>query len=233
MKKSFKYYAVIWFVALAIFNVACFVSPAKLGDFSKYDAMFWTGYAFITVAFLGQLACAYKAFDTNSKEKFFLNVSLISVSYTVLIVISVFGVLCMAIPDLPNRIGIIACFAVPAFSIIAVVSAHSAIDTVSETENKVKSKTVFIKLLSAESDALVRKAESDGARNEAKRVFEAIRYSDPMSNMALNSIETEISVKFGEFSAAVKSGDSDRIKKLADGVCDLIADRNVKCKTLK
>ena len=233
MKKIFKFYAIIWVIALAVFNIVCFVSPSKIGEFSKFGGTFWIGYIFITIAFLGQLGIAYKAFDVKTRDKLFLNISLISVSYTTLIAITVCGVLCMAIPGLPNWIGIIACFAVLAFGIISIIAANAAIDTISDIDDKIKTKTAFIKSLTADCETLVRKATTDEVKSETKRVFETIRYSDPVSNVALNGIEKEISMKFEDFSAAVECDEIDNIKALADEVCNLLITRNAKCKGLK
>ncbi len=49
MKKNFKYYAVIWLVLAALFNVFSFVTPSELGNYYKLDATFWGGYIFITI----------------------------------------------------------------------------------------------------------------------------------------------------------------------------------------
>ena len=60
MKKIFKLYLVIWAALLAAFNIVSFVSVGWAGH-EKYTPSFWFGYALITIAFLGQLGCAYFA----------------------------------------------------------------------------------------------------------------------------------------------------------------------------
>lgn len=63
-------------------------------------------------------------------------------------------------------------------------------------------------------------------------MFEAVRYSDPMSNDALAGVESQITLKFNELSEAV-SGGADNVKNIADELVILIGDRNKKCKLLK
>lgn len=114
MKKVFKNYAVIWAVLLVVFNVIAFVSPGWITH-EKYTASFWIGYVFITLAFLGQLACAYVAFKAENLTKLFYNLPLFSLSYTGLIVSFVVGGLCMLISPLPYWVGAVVSFVVACY----------------------------------------------------------------------------------------------------------------------
>ena len=67
----------------------------------------------------------------------------------------------------------------------------------------------------------------------SKKVYEAIRYSDPMSNDALASVENQISTKLSELSDAVKADDFTSVTEIAKEVVILIGDRNKKCKEMK
>ena len=58
-------------------------------------------------------------------------------------------------------------------------------------------------MLTIDADTLMAQAKSDGVKAECRKVYEAIRYSDPMSNDALASVEGKISAKFAELSAKV------------------------------
>lgn len=71
MKKTFSYYSICWLIALAVFNVITFVTPNEIAGVSKFTGAFWTGYIFITLAFIGQLGCAYKAFKAENLKKLF------------------------------------------------------------------------------------------------------------------------------------------------------------------
>lgn len=68
---------------------------------------------------------------------------------------------------------------------------------------------------------------------EAKKVYEAIRYSDPMSNDALANIENQIQNEFNVFADAVKNNDIDLAKSASYEFVILINNRNSKCKFLK
>lgn len=232
MNKKFKYYAVIWAILLAVFNVICFATPGEAAGMSKFGGAFWAGYIFITIAFIGQLVCAFIALNTDSKTKLFYNIPIIRVSYTGLILTIVFGALCMAIPNLPNWVGIIVCLLILAFTAIAVVKAKAASDVVEKIDNKVKAQTLFIKSLTVDAESLLARAATPEAKDACKKVYEAVRYSDPMSNDALAGVESQITLKFNEFSNAVNGG-TDSIDNLTDELVVLIGDRNKKCKLLK
>ena len=200
MNKKFKYYAIIWAILLAVFNVICFVTPGEAAGMSKFGGAFWVGYIFITIAFIGQLVCAYMAFKAENPKKLFYNLPLVTVSYTGLILTIVFGALCMAIPNLPNWVGIIVCLLVLAFNAIAVIKAKAASDVVENIDNKVKAQTLFIKSLTVDADSLLAHATTPAAKDACKQVFEAVRYSDPMSNDALAGVESQNTLKFNSLS---------------------------------
>ena len=232
MKKAFKFYSAIWFVLFVLFNVIAFVSVGWT-EIEKYTPSFWLGYIFITVAFIGQIICTYFALKDNDLKKTFYNISLISTSYTGLILSFIFGGLCMIISPLPYWVGIILCAIVLGFNVIAVVKATAAIDIVSGTNEKVKESTLFITSLTVDAENLISRAKSENIKSECKKVYEAVRYSDPISNGSLTSIESDITIKLSKLSDAVVSEDSEAVVILADEIIILLGDRNKKCKLLK
>lgn len=232
MNKNFKYYLGIWALLLLIFNIAVFISPNEAAGLSKFGGAFWTGYIFITLAFIGQLAASYFAFTAKNIQKLFYKIPLISLSWTGLVLTLIAGTVCMVIPNLPNWIGIIACFVILGFNAISLVKASAAAEIVSETDDKIKSQTSFIKSLTVDSEGLIARAQSETAKSAAKKVYEAVRYSDPMSNDGLSGIESEIAIKFNQFATAANADDKD-INTVADELIVLITDRNKRCKLLK
>lgn len=232
MKKGFKYYAIAWAVLLALFNIIAFVSVGWIGQ-EKYTASFWIGYVFITLSFIGQLGCAWFALKESNLQKFFYNVSLITTSYTGLILSFIFGGLCMLISPLPYWVGAILCAALLALNVVAVVKATAAVDLVSAVDDKIKVQTFFIKSLTVDAECLMAKAKSAEVKAECKKVFEAIRYSDPMSHDALSGIESQLSILFAKLSDAVANGSVDAVASIAEDFLILLNERNKKCRLLK
>ncbi len=232
MKKVFKFYSAVWAILLVLFNVISFVSVGWAG-IPKYTSSFWIGYVFITLSFIGQIICAYFALKDDDIKKMFYNVSLISISYIGLILSFVFGGLCMIVSSIPYWVGIILCAIVLAFNIVAVINTSAAVDIVSEIDDKVKTKTFFIKSLTVDVESLIARAKNENIKEACKKAYEVVRYSDPMSNDALASIERDIAIKFSKFSEAVISEDSETVITLADEIIVLLGDRNKKCRLLK
>lgn len=232
MKKAFKSYFVIWAILLVLFNIIAFVSVGWEGQ-EKYTASFWIGYAFITLTLVGQLVCAKVAFNAKNLQKLFYNLPLITISWTGLIASFVVGGLCMLISPLPYWVGVIVCAIVLAVIAIAVVKASIAVDAVADVDNKIKMQTFFIKFLTVDAESLLARAQSDDIKIECKKVYEAIRYSDPMSNDALAGCESQITLKFAELVSAVSENDAENVKKMAREVITLVDERNKKCRVLK
>lgn len=232
MKKNIKSYALIWAIFLVAFNAVVFlVRPMIPGYEIRYDARFWIAWVFVMAAFVGNLVCANAAFKAENLQKLFYNVPLITISYSGLILMLVLGAVLMLVPNCPAWIAAIVCVAIAAFTAVAVVKAGWAAETVTETHERVAQQTQFIKLLTVETETLMSKAKTPEAQAAAKKVYEAVRYSDPMSSDALTAIEAELSEKFKAFEAAVTSGTAP--KPAAEDFLAALEKRNRLCCELK
>ena len=163
----------------------------------------------------------------------FYNIPLITISYTGLIVMLIVGALAMAIPNLPNWIGIIVCLAVLAFTAISVITAKAAGAIVSGIDEGVQAKTSFIKKITLDAENLVNRAKAPMLKKLCIKVYDAFRYSDPMSNKQLSDIENRIMEEFSMFTDAVLADDLDLTESSANEVITLVEERNSKCKLLK
>lgn len=225
MKKTFHSYMAVWAIGLAIFNLTAFIIP------HHYNGSFFAGYIFITLAFIGQLFCAHLTFKAEDPQKLFYNIPLTTIGIGGTMAMILFGVLAMAIPKFPVWLGIILCFAVLGFTAIAVISTNEAAQQVERIDQTIKANTAFIKMLAADAEGLMAQA-APAQQATAKKVWEALRYSDPVSNPLLTSAEAQINVKFSEFRNAITAGE-EQATKLAEELLFLIEDRNRKCKIFK
>lgn len=233
MKKNFKFYIICWAILLAFFNVICFVTPNEAAGLSKFGGAFWVGYIFITAAFIGQLVCAYIAFKAENLKKLFYNLPLITLSYAGLVLMLVFGGAAMAIPDLPCWTGAVICLLILGFNAIAVIKAKAAADIVSNVDEKIKTQTQFIRTATADAQSIMNRAKSEAVKAECKKVYDAIRYSDPMSSDTLSVIEAKIAVKMDELTSAVNENNTENVEVIANEIIAFIDNRNQKCKLLK
>jgi len=234
MNKSFKFYAGIWTVLLAIWCVIVFflrpIIPEYIAD---YDNRFFTVFTFILITFIGNLICAFFAFSNDNPKKMFLNMPLIIVSWSALITMLVCGTALILIPNCPAWSAIIVCAVILAFNAMAVIKAIWTADMVSNVDEKVKAQTSYIRNLMVDTEGILSRAKSDAVKSECIKVHDQVRYSDPMSHDALSVIEAKITVKVDEFSSSVIADDVEKAKAIAEELIILIAERNKKCKALK
>ena len=226
MKKRFSVYSVCWALLLALFNIIVFATPNEIGGVSKFTGGFWIGYGFTVAAFAGQLVCAFFALKQTENKKLFYHIPLITISYGALITTLVVGAIFMSIPAIPAWIAAVVCSIVLVFSIIAVIKAKSAAEVVSGKDEKIAAKTAFIKELTTRANIVMINTATPELKVEAKRVYEAIRYSDPMSNEKLAEVENELSEKFAEFERNVNT-------TAANETIALVNKRAALCKSIK
>ena len=232
MKKSFKFYLIGWALLLIIFNIIAILVPA-LPTLEKTTPSFWIGYTFINAAFIGQVICAGMAFKDDSIKKTFYNIPLFSISYAGLISSFIVGLICMIVPILPYWIGAIICPFIFIVNLIAIIKAKIAIELVSDIDDKIDSAASFIYDMRAESETALAKAKTEQAKAASKKVRDAFKYSDPMSNEGLANIEAEINDNFALYIKAIAEGNDDTVVSKADELIGLINERNNKCKRLK
>ena len=231
MKKSVKQYVVAWVILVAIFNVVVFVTPSLIDGYNKFGGAFWSGYIFIMVALVGNLVCALYALKATTKERLFLNLPIIKISYTALVLSFVVGIACMIIPNIPNWVGVVLCALILGFSAISVIKANVAAETVANIDERVAVKTNYMRMLTTEAESLVSYAKTDENKKICKQVYEAIRYSDPVSSETLNDIENEMYDKLTEFKTKLKNDECNQ--EIANEILTLVKERNNKCKLLK
>lgn len=230
MKKKFTAYVACWAILLALFHVIVFVTPNEIAGVSKFGGGFWVGYGFTLAAFFCQLLCAWIALKPNNNRKIFYHLPLICISFATLVLTAAVGIIFMAVPRIPAWIAAIVCSVLAAFGAIAVIKAKVAAETVSSIDEKVKAKTSLIKDLTARASVLMNSAQTPELRSETKKVYEAIRYSDPMSTASLAEIEEKIAEEFAEFEQYVAKNAETDARTSAEKLLTLLARRASLCK---
>ena len=172
MKKQFKNYAIIWAIALVVFNAIVFITPNGSEKYSKFGGAFWAGYALIMLAFIGQLAVSYIFFKEENKEKVFLNLSMFSWSLTALVMSLVFGTALMVIPNVPQWLGAIIALVLLGFYAIAVIAAKGAAEVVSQIGEQVAQNTEFIKEMTVNAETAVIMSTSTPLKRRSQRFTE-------------------------------------------------------------
>ena len=197
---------------------------------SRYRSpLFWVAFVLTLFSFVAQLACAFLAL---ARERSFIGIPLFYTSLgSLVITVLVCETFMILYPA--AWFGIIVCILTTGFSLISVLKSNAAAAAIEAVDKKVKAKTMYIKMLTADAQTTIAKTENEEIKAVAKKIYESIRFSDPMSDSALMSVEEKITEKFAEFDKAVEGGDLDAVKTISTALGALIAERNAKCKMLK
>lgn len=234
MKKNFKYFGITWIVGFVLFNAITFLIPNEIFGVTRFDkGVFWIAYALITLSFIVELITAYKFIKEDSNEKMFLNIPLLRTGYSAIVVSILVGLIFMIFPVLSAWIGVIVCLLIAGYFVIACVNASTVANVVADIDVKVKTKTAFMRMAIVEAENILARATTAEIKAEAKKVYEALKYSDPMSNPALDDIEQEIDNGLKELKKAVMGGDNLQTANTVRELLLLVKERNSKCKLLK
>lgn len=228
MKKNASLAGIILLVSMVMYNVAAFVLV------TDYNAKFWCGYCFTMAAFLLQIVFAFIAFGkADTLKKTFFGIPIAQLGLTYLILQIILGFVVIFVPGLNAAIGAVISTVLLGVYIIAITMAVGGREIAVATEEKVQKKVFYIKSLLADVETMGAKATDAQMRKSLKAVEDAIRYSDPMSNDALATIEFKIEAKVAELGEAVDAGSAEQTVELCKAIGLLFVERNSKCKLLK
>ena len=233
MNKYLKSYLLVWALVVVTFIAVALLVPQQIGMWNKNESSFWVTFVMILLVFVAQLGCSFLVFKKGNGQQKFLRLPIIYISYVALIVMLLVEIRCAVLPASQNWIGIILGLVILTFYGVAVLSTTTATGMIQETEQKIKTETSFIRSLGVDAELLQKKAGTSVLTEITKKVYEAIRYSDPHSNQTLAELEGRLSAAFVEFSEAVKEGDENLGKEKAESFLLLLNERNSKCRMLK
>ncbi len=237
MKKGFKFYLIAWAILFVIFNVVVIVLPKETTiagvTYTKLGGLSWITLILFELCFVGHLICTWIALKQNKLSGMFYRLPLIRLSYACIIVTTVIGCVMMAVPNLPSWIPLIAVLIIMALYAVAVLKAAAAAEIVGQIDEKVKVQTAFVRDLTADASTLTTRAKSEPVKAACKKVYGAVRYSDPMTSDALSDVESRIRTEFDAFTDAVLSDNTDAANASADELLSLITERNRTCKANK
>lgn len=218
--RKFGYLALT--VAIAVFNVIAFVIPIER------DTVFWVAYAFTDIAFVAQIAIWAVAFKSGEslKSKFF-GIPIVNVGLIYLAIQIVAFAILVGIPGIPSWVAVVVCVLILGISCLCFIAGDLSKNIIGATEAKVQTKVSFIKRMQSDLEILASEEENPETKKALSRLAEDIRYSDPMSDDSLLTLEAEIEDKISKLKGlSVKTDSIEKIKSL-------VAERNSKAKLYK
>lgn len=163
----------------------------------------------------------------------FLTVSQFRTAYIVTVLSVILSGIYLFVAVVPDFIIYIGVVLVYGLAVISILKAKVAVSVVAGIDEKIKVQTFFIKSLTVDAEHLMNTSKTTELKALAKKVYEAVRYSDPMSNAVLVEVEEKIKNGFSDFENAINGEDFELASSTADELLSLIDMRNKKCKLMK
>ena len=220
-KKGVSTVAIIFF--LAIFNTAVFLLPLK------HTLTFWIGYSFAVVSAAILLACLLFLFDSQHKERMFLQLPLAKLgwAYFVLQIMLCFWEISGTSVTYLSALVINSCLT--GFYIIAILASTVAVESIEKQDAYIAQKVFFIKNMQAIVSRI--KTPDENLVRDLKSLQDEIKFSDPMSHSMLEEIEKQIEAKAIMLKSEIN--DKDKAAESINCISELLRERNQKCKLYK
>ena len=236
MKKMFKFYLIAWAIMFVLFNIVVVALPKEftiLGvTYEKFAGVSWVTLIVMELCFLLHLALTAVAMKQNRLSGTFYRLPLIRLSYVCVALTLIVASMAMLV-FIPSWIPLALALLILAVYAFAVLKAEVAAELVEGVDAKTRARTSFIRDLIADADSLLSRAKSEPVKAACKKVFEALRYSDPVSAYGLVDVEERIKAEFDVLTDAVIADDPKAVSASADELLTLIAERNKKSKAGK
>lgn len=198
----------IYIILLGVFNLLAFTI------FKVHTSVFWVSYAFMTVAFLVQLASMYLSFKEIDVETAFFGIPLASFSVYYLCVALVAGTIFMIFQKAGFTLAIvIQILILAAFLIIAIISLLSR-DAVKEMDHQLNDKVTNHKSILVDVEMLAETSTDPELKVAILKLVDTIRYSDPISTPEVEVVEQRIMRKISELRINI---DNNQIKDAING----------------
>lgn len=231
MTKRIKQAIVIMAVILVVFSLVVFVVPFHKGG------TFWIAYLTEVIAIVAQIPIFKLAYDNaNDLKSKVLGFPIFRVGYIYLGVQTVVSVILFALgaifENLPTWIALVLCIVILAFAFVGSIATDIAREEVEKIEYTTEKHTSIMKQLRMESALLPSLTADSVLKKKLEQLAEQFQFSDPVSNPALEKIETVLTDKLSELRRAMESSDSSVEQRISD-LEKKLEERNLMCKKLK
>ncbi|MBQ5995844.1 MAG: hypothetical protein IJL63_08320 [Clostridia bacterium] len=230
MKRSLSTYLISWALLIAVFNVICFIIPGRDGEARELTAAFWVGYAMVMLTLLLHLIYAVLSLSKSDRDKRLLNVPIMAISIVEFVIMAVVGAVCMLLPGNLFWIGVIVCCIVLAFSVILYLTSVTVHENLAEANSALNAKTSNYRSAVDTATLLISKAKTPVQRDVAKKIYDAIKYSDSVSSDETFEIENRIESAVATLLADFNGTDNDALlNSKTDDILLMIQQRNNIC----
>ena len=214
MKKGILYYLAAWIIAAVSFTAVFFIVGSK-SPFGYY----WTGYLAAMLFLLIHLVTGLMVMSRKSARQMVYHAPMMKYSYSGLVLSLSASLYFITKPYLPSWLGIIAQVIIAAITIILALGSKAGADIITAQDRKTTEQTSFMLLMTNRAELLMKQESDPELKREYKKIYEALKFSDPMSVPEVRNTEKKIEELFYTLeSIQDKSEREELIKKLTDAI---------------
>lgn len=227
-KKNAVMLTLVYLVIFIAYNLLVFLV------FNKFTTVFWISYGFMLTAYLVHIGCAVVATQNTSIRLLFFGIPLLSLSifftgaeFFCSFVFMLFqSVVAVKLAILLQ--GLLLCL----FIVVGVIAVATK-DAVEQIDGNIKQNVNFMKGLLIDVELLMEQGSSTDIMMELKKLWETIKYSDPMTDKAVSVQEQMIMQEMIQLKRAFDENDTVMVKDFCGRINLLFIERNKKLMILK
>lgn len=229
MKKNLMRFVAALVLLLALWNVFSFMVPFER------TTLFWIGYALMTFALVAQLPILVVSFRHGGNLCSLLyGVPVVRIGGIYLAVQAVMSLLFMVLGKLfPFWIAIIVEVLLIVAAGLGLLTTTAMQDEIHRQDHALQANVSCMRTLQSKAQALAEQTGDMQVLPQLRKLADNLRYSDPVSSIATQEKETELTICLEDIEKALIDGDATSISDLCKKAESLLAERNGLCKLNK
>lgn len=226
-KKTIGMGLAVWGIILAVYSLLVFVLPVPK------NGVFWLSYFFMFVAFVLQLVGIYFSFKDMTVKAVFFGIPLAQFTLFYFFAELFMSVVFMLIHMVPIIIPLLLQLLLLAVYAIVAIATIWARDTTVGINDHYKNSAGAMRMNTIDVEMLRDSATDPELKNQLRRLADAVRYSDPMTNPAIADLEATIKQETFALQTYCEDGDVAAAKEACTKLQRLYVERNKKLAALK
>lgn len=223
-KKTLSLSFLIFFVGFIVYNLCVFLFV------KDYDNVFFCVYIFTIVAFVARLVEITMLAKANSDGKF-LSITIPWIGNVYFAIQFIAGFICIITP-IPFKIVLIIQTIVLASYTITMLIITITKNKILNNDEHIRNVTGDVRRIALEAEHLYLIETNEEKKAELKKLYEIIRYSDPISNCdEVCELNKQIETIFNSIQDAIAVINNNELKNKVKSLCDLVEKRNLVCKS--
>lgn len=227
MRNSKLLGGIILGISLAVYILLTLLIPFE------HNNSFWISFSFSVLAFIIGGIFSFLALNTQKNVELLFSISLVRNSCIYILVQAIISFLIMLIKVVPVWLDVIITIVILAGYLILACMTLFAKNTTSDFEEKVKTKTVELRSQCVRISSMQNRVTDDSIKLSLGKLYDVLRYSDPMGNEQTALMEQDIMNHITELEQVIVDEKQDKIQELCNQLIHMIQERNQLCKIYK